>query len=123
MIRNGIDIVDIKRIERSLKSESFKARVYGEDELKELESTRYESYAGVFCAKEAFAKALGTGVRGFSLCEVQVLHDEYGAPYFVLSGKAQEIANEKGLEFSLSIAHTDTVATASVIAYGKEDRI
>ena len=115
MIRNGIDIVDIKRIERSLKSESFKARVYGEDELKELESKRP--------AKEAFAKALGTGVRGFSLCEVQVLHDEYGAPYFALSGKAQKIANEKGLEFSLSIAHTDTVATASVIAYGKEDRI
>ncbi len=123
MIKNGIDIVDIKRIEHSLKSESFKARVYGADELKELESKRYESYAGAFCAKEAFAKALGTGVRGFSLCEVQILHDEYGAPYFSLSGNAQKIATEKGFEFSLSITHTDTIAMASVIAYSKEDRI
>ena len=123
MIRNGIDIVDIKRIERSLENESFKSRVYGADELKELESKRYESYAGAFCAKEAFAKALGTGVRGFSLCEVQVLHDEYGAPNFSLSGNAQKIATEKGLEFSLSITHTDTIAMASVIAYSKEDRI
>ena len=49
MIRNGIDIVDIKRIEHSLESESFKARVYGADELKELESKRSESYAGAFC--------------------------------------------------------------------------
>ena len=123
MIKNGIDIVDIKRIEHSLKSESFKARVYGADELKELESKRYESYAGAFCAKEAFAKALGTGVRGFSLCEVQILHDEYGAPNFSLSGNAQKIATEKGLEFSLSITHTDTIAMASVIAYSKEERI
>lgn len=123
MIKNGIDIVKIKRIEHSLKSESFKAHVYGADELKELENKRSESYAGAFCAKEAFAKALGTGVRGFSLCEVQILHDEYGAPNFSLSGNAQKIATEKGLEFSLSITHTDTIAMASVIAYSKEDRI
>ena len=96
---------------------------YDDNELKELESKRYESYAGAFCAKEAFAKALGTGVRGFSLCEVQILHDEYGAPNFSLSGNAQKIATEKGLEFSLSITHTDTIAMASVIAYSKEDRI
>ena len=54
MIKNGIDIVDIKRIEHSLKSESFKTRVYGADELKELESKRYESYAGAFCARFRF---------------------------------------------------------------------
>lgn len=123
MIKNGIDIVDIKRIEHSLENESFKAKVYGQDELKELESKRSESYAGVFCAKEAFAKALGTGIRGFSLCEVQVLHDEYGAPYFSLSGNAQKVATEKGLKFSLSISHTDTVAIASVIAYDKEELV
>ena len=112
MIKNGIDSVEISRIER------FKRRVYGSDELKELENKKAESFAGAFCAKEAFSKALGTGVRGFSLCEVQVLHDGYGAPYFSLSGNAEKIAREKGLEFSLSITHTDTVATASVIAYG-----
>lgn len=118
MIKNGIDTVEISRIEHSLESESFKRLVYGSEELKELENKKAESFAGAFCAKEAFSKALGTGIRGFSLCEVQVLHDEYGAPYFSLSGNAKKIAREKGLEFTLSITHTDTLATASVIAYG-----
>ena len=120
MIKNGIDAVEIGRIEHSLESESFKKRVYGSQELKELEHKRAESYAGAFCAKEAFSKALGTGVRGFSLCEVQVLHDEYGAPYLSLSGNAEKIAREKGLEFSLSITHTDTLAIAFVTAYTEE---
>ncbi len=118
MIRNGIDSIEISRIERSLETEGFKRRVYGSEELKELENKKAESFAGAFCAKEAFSKALGTGIRGFSLCEVQVLHDGYGAPYLSLSGNAEKIAREKGFEFSLSITHTDTVATASVIAYG-----
>lgn len=120
MIRNGIDAVEISRIEHSLKSDGFKKRVYGSRELEELENKKAESFAGAFCAKEAFSKALGTGIRGFSLNEVQVLHDGYGAPYFYFTGNAEKIVREKGLEFSLSITHTEAFATASVIAYGTE---
>ena len=73
--------------------------------------------AACFAAKEAFAKALGTGVRGFSLNEVSVAHDEWGAPFLRLSGSALAIAEEKNLSFSLSLTHTDGMAGAVVVAY------
>ena len=120
MIFNGIDLVEIKRIEKSLKNESFLLKVYGEDERKELETKKAESYAAAFAAKEAFGKALGTGLNGFSLSEVQVLHEENGRPYFKLSGKAQELAKEKNLSFALSLTHTKDYAAAFVNAFQGE---
>lgn len=120
MIQNGIDIVEIDRIEKSIQNEAFKTRVYGKEELCELENEKPENYAGVFCAKEAFSKAIGTGIRGFSLNEVQVLHDQLGAPYFSFSGNALKSVLEKGMKFSLSISHSKQYAVASVIAYTED---
>lgn len=120
MISNGIDIIEIERIEKSLENESFKRRVFGEEELKELVLKKSESYAGAFCAKEAFSKALRTGIRDFSLCEVQILHDELGAPYFLLSGNAEKIVTDRRLKLALSISHTEKYATAVVTAYTEE---
>lgn len=121
MISNGIDLIEINRIEKALQKEGFKARVYGENELKELEKKKAESYAAAFCAKEAFSKAVGTGISGFSFREVEVLHDERGKPYFLLSGGAKELADGLGLDFSLSITHTAEYAAAVVTAYTRED--
>ena len=59
MISNGIDLVEISRIEKSIQSESFKHKVFGEDELKYLEGKKAQSYAAAFAAKEAFGKAMG----------------------------------------------------------------
>ena len=73
-----------------------------------------QSIAANFAAKEAFSKALATGIRGFSLNEISVLRDGLGAPYIKLSGKALEAA--KGLRFKVSITHTKTVASAIVLA-------
>ena len=120
MISNGIDIVEIERIESAIQKDSFKRYVYGSDELKELESKRTESYAAAFCAKEAFSKALGSGISGFKLNEVQVLHNELGAPYFQLSGDAEKIAMDKKLKFALSISHSEKYAVAMVTAYTEE---
>lgn len=117
MISNGIDLVEIKRIEKSIKSETFLKRVYGEKELRELKSKSPKSYAGAFAAKEAFSKALGSGIVGFGLNEVEVLHRENGEPYFCLSGRAKKTAEEKGLSFALSITHTGEYAAAVVTAY------
>ena len=121
MLSVGIDLVEISRIRRSLENPRFLARVYGGEELAahRIRKGRDESLAAAFAAKEAFSKALGTGVRGFSLPEVQVLHDALGAPYLSLSGRAAELAAEKNLEFSLSLTHTDQYASAVVVAYGK----
>lgn len=119
MVHNGIDLVEIERIRRSAENPAFLEKVYGETERKELAKRNFapRHLAGAFAAKEAFSKALGTGIRGFSLCEVEILHNDLGAPYFLLSGAAKQLAESKNLEFSLSITHTDTLAAAFVTAY------
>lgn len=121
MIQNGIDLVEIDRIAKSLESPAFVKHVFGERELTELRARggHPEHFAGAFAAKEAFSKALGTGIRGFSLFEVELLHDALGAPYLALSGQAQALADQKGLDFAVSITHTKTCAAATVTAYTK----
>ncbi|MEE1144056.1 MAG: holo-ACP synthase [Acutalibacteraceae bacterium] len=113
----GIDIVEINRIERSVGNERFCKGVYGESEIAQLKSRKAQSYAGAFCAKEAFSKAIGTGIRNFRLTEVELLHDDLGAPYLKLSGSAKRIAKDLGFtHFSVSISHTAEICTAIVIA-------
>ena len=113
----GIDSVEIDRIEKSIENERFLERVFGNNELIELRDngTRAERCAALFAVKEAFSKAIGTGVRGFSLSEVQMLHDENGKPYLSLSGNAAKIAKKLGYSFEVSVTHTRAEATAIVI--------
>ncbi|MBQ4094909.1 MAG: holo-ACP synthase [Oscillospiraceae bacterium] len=124
MFRIGTDIVEVKRIEKSAQRESFLRRVYSQAEsaLFSDKVNGYESMAGNWAAKEAFAKSLGTGVEDFGLSEVEVLRDKLGAPYIRLSGNAKRIADEMGLDFSVSISHTSELAIATVIAFPKEDK-
>ena len=116
----GTDIIDINRIKKSAANDRFLSRVFSKKELDFLSSKKnpYPSMAGNWAAKEAFSKALGTGVRGFSLNEISVLRDESGKPYIELSGNALKIS--KNLSFSLSISHTDALAAAVVISYTSE---
>ena len=76
MINCGTDIVKISRLEKALETPGFYEKVFGENERAEFEKrgARLESLAAAFAAKEAFGKALGTGIRSFSLCEAEVLH-------------------------------------------------
>lgn len=114
----GIDLIEIDRIRKSIQNPRFVSRVFSPKERELLQTPKAaQTAAANFCAKEAFAKALGTGVRGFALCEVSVLRDALGAPYLQLSGKAKEIADARGLTFSVSLSHTENYATAVVIAY------
>ncbi|MEG0691838.1 MAG: holo-ACP synthase [Oscillospiraceae bacterium] len=118
-IYTGIDLVEVDRIRNSVqKDANFLVRFFGEEERKLFHtSNASERIAANFAAKEAFSKALGTGIVGFSLKEVQALRDENGAPYLYLSGKAKEIAKTKQLSFSISLSHTAEYATAIVIGY------
>ena len=117
----GIDLVEIERIEKSLKNPRFLEKNFGEREREELAKKSYksESVAAAFAAKEAFLKAMQTGLSGFALCEIELLHKESGAPYLSLSGKAKSQVEEKGLEFSVSITHTSKLAQAIVIGFEK----
>ena len=60
---------------------------------------------------------MGTGLSGFSLKEVSLLHKNKGKPYLCLFGAAKKLADEKGLSFDVSITHTSLVATAVVIGF------
>ena len=120
----GIDLIKIERIEKSIRSPRFLARVFSAEDTAFFSSRgmRAETIAASYAAKEAFGKALGTGIRGFAFKEVAVLRDPLGAPYFALSGNAARIAEERGLRFSLSLTHTEELAAAFVVAWKEEGR-
>lgn len=117
--RTGIDILEIERIKKSLSNQRFLTRLFGVSERRQYEERGCKAsfLAGNFCAKEAFSKALGTGVRGFALAEVEVLRDSLGKPYFKFSGKARNIVEKSGYTFEVSISHSDKTAIASVVCW------
>ena len=106
----GVDITSIKRFEG--KERRFYERILSPSELKEDISAEY--VASRFAAKEAFSKALGTGIRGFSLKDVAVEEDEMGKPFLTFSGRAAEKVS--GLSFHLSLSHDGSLAVAFVVA-------
>jgi holo-[acyl-carrier protein] synthase len=108
----GIDIIEISRFERK-DTPAFLKRCYTENEILYMEGSGAQTAAGLFAAKEAVVKALGTGFRGFWPRDVEICHDEAGKPYVKLHGKAEQIA----LEFNaghimVSITHNKTTAAA-----------
>ena len=118
----GIDLVEINRIKNAMKNPRFCLRVLGPSEYSQLEMRGFpvQSVAARFCAKEAFSKALGTGLRGFSMNEVELLRAPNGQPYLHLSGNAVKIAEERRITFSVSITHTREYAAAVVIGEEKQ---
>ena len=122
-IRTGIDTVEIDRIEKSLEIPGFAERILSDEEFEYYsgKGMKTESIAGAWCAKEAFSKVTGRGFSGFSMDEVQVLHDDLGKPYYSLLGDAAALASElKITSLDLSITHDKTRATAVAAALTEE---
>lgn len=119
MVQCGIDMVEIARIRKSLCNPRFLTRVFSACEMELFERNRYrpETIAANFAAKEAFSKAIGTGVRGFWLSEVAVLRGEAGCPYFKFYGAARHIVEQNNQKFSVSLTHTREYAAAVVVAF------
>lgn len=117
----GLDMIEIERIRKSLRLPGFKNRVFSQKEQEFLEGRGFppQTAAANFCAKEAFSKAIGTGIRGFSLAEVSLLRDPLGKPYLVLEGRAKKIAEKMGLSFSVSVTHTKDFASVVVIGWSE----
>ena len=115
----GNDIIEIERIEKAILKEGFKNKVYTQRELKNIEKrgNRTETYAGIFSAKEAISKAIGTGVREFSLTDLEILNDDLGKPYVVVSEKLDKILKTKKEDYQIeiSISHSKKYATAMAI--------
>ena len=123
---NGIDIIDIKRIRRVIKKygNRFKKRCFSDNEIERSDKrlNSVESYAKRYAAKEACAKALGTGLaRGVFWKDIEVVNNQYGKPFIKLHGKAKDIfrnmdkASDTKIEVSLS--DEKKYAIANVIIY------
>ena len=115
----GNDIIEIERIEKAISKESFKNKVYTQRELENIEKRgdRVETYAGIFSAKEAISKAIGTGVREFSLTDLEILNDDLGKPYVVVSEKLDKIikSKKKDYQIEISISHSKKYVIAMAI--------
>ena len=112
----GTDIVEIIRIEKAInKTDGFLIRVFTGEEINycEKKPRKYENYAGRFCAKEAIAKALGTGVRDFNLIDIEIINDELGKPEVNFYGTLEEKFKKR--EVLLTISHCKEYATATAI--------
>ena len=115
----GNDIIEIERIEKAISKEGFKNKVYTQKELENIEKRgdRVETYAGIFSAKEAISKAIGTGVREFSLTDLEILNDDLGKPYVAVSEKLDKIIKDKkeNYQIEISISHSKKYATAIAV--------
>ena len=115
----GNDIIEIERIEKAISKKGFKNKVYTQKELENIKKRgdRVETYAGIFSAKEAISKAIGTGVREFSLTDLEILNDDLGKPYVVVSEKLDKIIKSKKEDYQIeiSISHSKKYATAVAI--------
>ena len=114
----GTDLCSIERIGRALENERFLLRIYTPAERERLArlgpERRIECAAGLFAAKEAIAKALGTGFTGFGFSDIEVLPDEKGRPVAALSNGAAAISD--GASIHLSISHDGGFAMAFAVA-------
>ena len=117
----GTDIVSVDRVRNSLKNKLFLSRIFNEKEVvKCKKNINYQNcYAKRFAAKEAFTKALGTGIsKGISFNEIIILNTKNGKPFIKLIDKTKKIVERKikrrKYKISLSIADEKKYAVAFV---------
>ena len=113
----GCDITEISRIEQVFGTRDRILRIFTKKEA-DLFLGHPERIAGNFCAKEAFAKALGTGFRGFSLKDVEILRDELGRPYVTgdsLRRVLEKLGVQERLKVYISISHEKKFAMATCV--------
>lgn len=116
----GIDIIEVERVKKLVsKKDKYLKKIYTETEIKYCEKfkRKEQEYAGRFSAKEAFSKALGTGIsHGIKFNEIEIINDELGKPEIFLSGGTKEYFEKKRLKnIFVSISHLKEYATAVVV--------
>ena len=115
----GTDIADVRRFEKWVKDPSILERFFNEKErsFAGSESARCQHYAVRFAAKEAFSKALGTGITGFGLKDVYIINDSEGKPLLNIEGKALSVMKERfgDCKAFVSLSHEKDYAIAFVV--------
>ena len=130
IISNGIDIIDIRRIKKTIYKYNlrFKKKCFHPEEINKSEKRlkSVESYAKRYAAKEACAKALGTGLaRGVFWKDIEIYNNKFGKPQIKLHNNALKFLKEltKNNDYSIEVSLSDekNYAIANVIIYGKEN--
>ena len=131
IISNGIDIIDIRRIKKTIDKYNFrfKKKCFHPEEINKSEKRlkSVESYAKRYAAKEACAKALGTGLaRGVFWKDIEVQNDKYGKPKIKLHNNAlkflKKMTKSHDCLIEVSLSDEKKYAIANVIIYGKEKK-
>ena len=122
----GVDIIENKRIKKSIKNIKFINRIYSSKELKlsTLSINKTSFFSKRFAAKESFAKAMGTGIRNnLNFKDIEVINDKLGKPYYIKNKKISKIIkkkfNVKNFNCFLSISDEKNYSTAFTIIQSK----
>lgn len=120
----GNDIVEMERISKSVLKPRFLEKYFTEKEIMLFleRNENIEIIAGNFAVKESVSKVFGTGIRGFSLKDIEVLRDELGKPFVILHNQAKNIAeNMKINNLHVSISHSKKYAVG--FAVGEDETV
>jgi len=125
MIRGiGIDIIENNRIKKSIDKfgNLFLEKIFSSQEIEYCQKKfdSFSSFAVRFACKEAFLKALGTGIRGnLLLKDIYVINDEFGKPYVFINDKIKVIFNKHNIsKCHISLSHSKEFSVAQVILEG-----
>tara|TARA_B100001063_G_scaffold210665_1_gene208480 strand:+ start:298 stop:678 length:381 start_codon:yes stop_codon:yes gene_type:complete len=116
----GTDIVSVNRIKKLLKGKLFLNRIFCKEEINKCSTliNSYNCYAKRFAAKEAFSKALGTGIsNGINFNEIIVMNEKNGKPFIKVKGKTMQIIKKrfkKKPKIALSLSDEKQYAVAFV---------
>jgi len=122
ILRSGIDTIEISQLNeiRPAIRVRFIQRVFTDVETSQAKD-RSDALSGVFAAKEAVSKALGTGIGFVHWRDIEIVHLPSGRPTVHLHGHAKRVADELGLsEWSVSISHDRNKAVAMAVAIGND---
>src|SRR5699024_4849647 len=121
MLTTGVDIVQINRIEKILdtKRDRFYERIFTKKEIKYIEKRQnVKTIAGLFAAKEAISKALGTGIGKIGWQDIEITHSERGEPLVhMLSKLKEELVKQNLNSIEISISHEKEYAIAFAICF------
>ena len=121
----GLDLIETDRVGGKLGNPRFLDKVYtpAEQDYIMARKGNGQSAAGIFTAKEAVSKALGTGIRSIGWKEIEILQDELGKPYVNLTGAAlQRLEEMGGKQVLVSITHIKGLAAAQAVVDSESNR-
>lgn len=116
-IRTGTAIIELDRIRKVSRNPKFLSKYFSPDEIRYIVKHHLATslIAENYCAKVAFAKAIGTGTRVVQARDITILRDRLGSPLVITSGRAKMLAERENYVFNVSVAHCKDYATATII--------